>query len=245
MEYSQGGKSAAGRYEQLVSGRSTYEREGKESSKLTLPSLIPETTSGTRARIKTPFQALGAKAVNSLASKLLITLLPPSTAFFKLTIDQLKLMQEGQTEIQSEIDKGLRTYENALMDEIEVSNDRVAMFEALKHLIVGGNVLLYLTDKGLKVYPLSKFVCKRDSVGNVLEILTKESVNPQALPSSFLKQIKQKDNYDEKTMGDEIDIYTCVKRNGDDFMWHQECQGEKIPGTDGRSKVDVSPWILL
>ena len=153
MEYSQGGKTAAGRYEQLVSTRSTYEREAKESSKLTLPSLIPETTSGTRARIKTPFQALGAKAVNSLASKLLITLLPPSTAFFKLTIDQLALMQEGQSEVQSEIDKGLRTYENALMDEIEVSNDRVAMFEALKHLIVGGNVLLYLTDKGLKVYP--------------------------------------------------------------------------------------------
>ena len=245
MEYSQGGKTAAGRYEQLVSGRSTYEREAKESSKLTLPSLIPETTSGTRARIKTPFQALGAKAVNSLAAKLLITLLPPGTAFFKLVIDQLKLMQEGQSEIQSEIDKGLRAYENALMDEIEVSNDRVAMFEALKHLIVGGNVLLYLTDKGLKVYPLSKFVSKRDSVGNVLEILTKETINPQALPPDFLNQIKEKDNYDEKTMGDEIDIYTSIKRIGDDFMWHQECQGEKIPGTDGRSKVDVSPWILL
>ena len=189
MEYSQGGKTAAGRYEQLVSSRSTYEREAKESSKLTLPSLIPESATGTRARIKTPFQALGAKAVNSLASKLLITLLPPSTAFFKLTIDQLALMQEGQSEVQSEIDKGLRTYENALMDEIEVSNDRVAMFEALKHLIVGGNVLLYLTDKGLKVYPLSKFVCKRDSVGNVLEIITKETVNPQALPPDFFKKI--------------------------------------------------------
>ena len=245
MGYSQGGKTAAGRYEQLVSGRSTYEREAKESSKLTLPSLIPETTSGTRARIKTPFQALGAKAVNSLAAKLLITLLPPGTAFFKLVIDQLKLMQEGQSEIQSEIDKGLRAYENALMDDIEISNDRVAMFEALKHLIVGGNVLLYLTDKGLKVYPLSKFVSKRDSVGNVLEILTKETINPQALPPDFLNQIKQKDNYDEKTMGDEIDIYTSIKRIGDDFMWHQECQGEKIPGTDGRSKADVSPWILL
>tara|TARA_A100000164_G_scaffold106353_1_gene93549 strand:- start:2418 stop:4016 length:1599 start_codon:yes stop_codon:yes gene_type:complete len=245
MEYSQGGKTAAGRYEQLASARSTFEREAKDSSKLTLPSLIPESTTGTRARIKTPFQALGAKAVNSLASKLLIALLPPSTAFFKLTIDQLQLMQEGQTEIQSEIDKGLRAYENALMDEIEVSNDRVAMFEALKHLIVGGNVLLYLTDKGLKVYPLSKFVSKRDSVGNVLEIITKESISPKALPPKFLSQIQQKDNYDEKTMGDEIDIYTCIKRYGDDFMWHQECKGEKIPGSDGRSKADVSPWILL
>ena len=82
--------------------------------------------------------------------------------------------------------------ENALMDEIEVSNDRVAMFEALKHLIVGGNVLLYLTDKGLKVYPLEKFVSKRDEVGNVLEIITNETVHPQALPSDFLEMIKKK-----------------------------------------------------
>ncbi len=131
------------------------------------------------------------------------------------------------------------------MNEIEISNDRVAMFEALKHLIVGGNVLLYLTDEGLKVYPLSKFVCKRDAVGNVLEIITQESVSPNALSPEFLEQIKKKENYDEKTMDSDLDIYTYVKRVNDDFMWYQECKGEKIPGTDGNSKIDVSPWICL
>ena len=245
MEYTQQGKTAAGRYESLASARSTFLREAKESSKLTLPSLIPETTTGTKARIKTPMQALGAKAVNSLASKLLLALLPPSTSFFKFTIDQLSLIKEGQQELESELDKGLRMYENALMDEIEVSNDRTAMFEALKHLIVGGNVLLYLTDKGLKVYPLSKFVCKRDSVGNVLEIITKESVSPQALPKEFLENLQQKEGYEKQATGDELDIYTCIKRINDDHIWFQECQGQKIPNTDGRSKLDVSPWILL
>mgnify|MGYP003127193170 FL=1 len=246
MEYTTGGQTAAGRYEQLQSNRSTFLREAKESSKLTIPSLIPESATGTRSRIKTPFQALGARAVNSLSAKLLVALLPPSTPFFKLSIDSLALLKEGGQEgLETEIDKGLRTIENALMDEIEVSNDRVAMFEALKHLIVGGNVLLYLTDKGLKVYPLEKFVSKRDDVGNVLEIITKESVNAQALPLEFLNQIKKKENYDEKTMEDDLDIYTYVKRINDDHIWYQECKGEKIPGTDGRSKIDVSPWILL
>ena len=246
MEYTTGGQTAAGRYEQLQSNRSTFLREAKESSKLTIPSLIPESATGTRSRIKTPFQALGARAVNSLSAKLLVALLPPSTPFFKLSIDSLALLREGGQEgLETEIDKGLRTIENALMDEIEVSNDRVAMFEALKHLIVGGNVLLYLTDKGLKVYPLEKFVSKRDDVGNVLEIITKESVNAQALPLEFLNQIKKKENYDEKTMEDDLDIYTYIKRINDDHIWYQECKGEKIPGTDGRSKIDVSPWILL
>ena len=245
MEYSTQGQTAAGRYAQLQSSRSTFDREAKESSKLTIPSLIPESTTGTRAKIKTPFQAVGARGVNSLASKLLFALLPPSTAFFKLSIDSLELLKQGQEGLETEIDKGLRTIETALMNEIEISNDRVAMFEALKHLIVGGNVLLYLTDDGLKVYPLSKFVCKRDAVGNVLEIITQESVNPNALPSEFLEQIKKKENYDEKTMDSDLDIYTYVRRVNDDFMWYQECKGEKIPGTDGRSKVDVSPWITL
>ena len=246
MEYSnQQGQTAAGRYAQLQSARSTFDREAKESSKLTIPSLIPESTTGTRAKIKTPFQAVGARGVNSLASKLLFALLPPSTAFFKLSIDSLELLKQGQEGLETEIDKGLRTIETALMNEIEISNDRVAMFEALKHLIVGGNVLLYLTDEGLKVYPLSKFVCKRDAVGNVLEIITQESVSPNALSPEFLEQIKKKENYDEKTMDSDLDIYTYVRRVNDDFMWYQECKGEKIPGTDGRSKVDVSPWITL
>ena len=245
MEYSTQGQTASGRYAQLQSARSTFDREAKESSKLTIPSLIPESTTGTRAKIKTPFQAVGARGVNSLASKLLFALLPPSTAFFKLSIDSLELLKQGQEGLETEIDKGLRTIETALMNEIEISNDRVAMFEALKHLIVGGNVLLYLTDDGLKVYPLSKFVCKRDAVGNVLEIITQESIHPNALSPEFLEQIKKKENYDEKTMDADLDIYTYVKRVNDDFMWYQECKGEKIPGTDGRSKVDVSPWITL
>ena len=44
MEYSAQGTTAAGRYESMVGLRSTFDREAKESSKLTIPSLIPEST---------------------------------------------------------------------------------------------------------------------------------------------------------------------------------------------------------
>ena len=238
-------QTAVARYEQLESNRSTFLRRARDASKLTLPALIPESTTGNAAKLKTPYQAVGARGCNSLASKLLIALLPPSTPFFKLSIDSLALLQEGQEGLETEIDKGLRVIENALMNEIEVSNDRVAMFEALKHLIVGGNVLLYLTDKGLKVYHFDRYVCKRDDVGNILEIITKETIHPQALPSDFLELIRKKENYDAEDFDEDLDIYTCIKRYGDEFTWHQECQGERIPGTDGKSKIDVSPWICL
>ena len=46
-------------------------------------------------------------------------------------------------------------------------------------------------------------------------------------------------------MEGDLDIYTYIKRINDEHFWHQECKGEKIPNTDGRSKVEVSPWITL
>jgi len=241
--------TAAGLYEQMASERSTYLREGQESSKFTLPYLIPETAGGSgsrRSRIKTPYQSIGAAGVNSLAAKLLTGLFPTNIPFFKLVLDLIKIaQQEGGKEAIAEIDKALRKVEAALMREIEVSNDRVAMFEALKHLIVGGNVLLYLTDEGLQVYPLEKYVCRRDPNGNTLEIIIKETINGKALPADFLLKLQEKAKYTDQTVEEDLDIYTHVKRDGDFFNWHQECKGERIPNTEGRAKKDVNPFINL
>ena len=154
--------------------------------------------------------------------------------FFKLVLDKIKIAQEeAGAEAITEIDKALRKVENALMREIEVSTDRVAMFEALKHLVVGGNVLLYLTEEGLQVYPLEKYVCKRDATGNTIEIIIKETISAKALPPDFLENIKQKAEYTEKTLEEELDIYV---KGSDYFNYRQECKNEIIPNTEGRAK---------
>ena len=248
MEYSSPVGSAASLYEQYATERSSYLREGQESSKYTLPYLIPESvgsSTGRKAKIKTNYQGIGAAGTNSLAAKLLTGLFPTNVPFFKLVLDQIKIAQQGGSEAVTEIDKALRKVENALMREIEVSTDRVAMFEALKHLVVGGNVLLYLQKDGLQVFPLEKYVCKRDPTGNTLEIIIKETINAKALPADFLKNIQQKAQYTEKTLEEDLDIYTYVKRDGDYFNYHQECKNELIPNTEGRAKKDVSPFINL
>ena len=63
------------------------------------------------------------------------------------------------------------------MDFIAASSDRVVIHQALKHLIVGGNALLFMSKDGLKNYPLNRFVVNRDGNGNVIEIVTKELIN--------------------------------------------------------------------
>ena len=205
-------ETAEARYNKMQTERSTYERDGEEAAQLTIPSMYRRSKSKSE-KIKTPYQATGAKAVNTLAAKLLAVLLPPEQSMFQLTLDTLQLAKEGQPEFSSEIDKALRTYETAVNNEIDISNDRVALFEALKHLIVIGNVLLYVGEKGIKVYHIDRFVCQRDDVGNVIEIITKETVHINAFDDEFIENLQQKANYDEEQMIDEeIDVYTRVVR---------------------------------
>ena len=135
--------TAESRYNRMSQERSMYERDGEKAADLTIPSLYRRTKTKT-AEIKQPFQSVGAKAVNTLAAKLLAVLLPPEASMFQLTIDTLKLAETGQPEFMSEIDKSLRMYEAAVNNEIDISNDRVALFEALKHLIVVGLSLIHI-----------------------------------------------------------------------------------------------------
>ena len=63
--------------------------------------------------------------------------------------------------------------ERMVMDSIAASSDRVVIHQAIKHLIVGGNALIFMGKDGLKHYPLNRYVVERDGNGNVIEIVTK------------------------------------------------------------------------
>ena len=118
----------------------------------------------------------------NLSSKLMLALFPPQSPFFRLGIDDLVYKKLQQDPAQKEtIEQGLAQIEKAIMDNIEATSDRVNVYEALKQLIVGGNALLRLTDKGLRVYRLENYVVKRNPQGEVLKIIIKESISPTSL----------------------------------------------------------------
>ena len=97
------------------------------------------------------------------------------------------------------------------MNNIEISNDRVSIFEALKHLIIGGNVLLFVNSDGIRVFPLSHYVIERDPMGNVLEIMTKETVALKVLPETVQQEIYNQISPSEDE-SKTCDLYTCIKR---------------------------------
>ena len=167
--------NARERYNQLSSDRTQFLDTAVECSTLTLPYLIKDDLSNNpnhKSLIK-PWQSVGAKAVVTLAAKLMLALLPPQTTFFKLQVRDDKLGEEIPPEIRSELDLSFSKMERIIMDYIAASNDRVVVHQALKHLIVGGNSLIFMGKDGLKNFPLNRYVVNRDGNGNVLEIVTK------------------------------------------------------------------------
>ena len=127
--------------------------------------------------MKTPWQSVGAKGVVTLASKLMLALLPPQTTFFKLQVRDDKLGEELDPAIRSEIDLSFSKIERMVMGYINSSNDRTVIHQAMKHLIVTGNSLIFMGKDGLKNYPLNRYVLERDGDGNVIEIVTKELIS--------------------------------------------------------------------
>ena len=170
------------RYSKLSTNRTQFLDTAVECSELTLPYLVQRDLSQrNRVNITQPWQSVGAKAVVTLAAKLMLAMLPPATTFFKLQVRDDKLGEEFPPEIRSELDLSFSKMERMVMDYIAASSDRVVVHQALKHLIVSGNALIYMGKDGLKHYPLNRYAVSRDGNGNVIEIVTKELISRQIL----------------------------------------------------------------
>ena len=234
--------TAKSRYDNLSSDRSQFLSEAQDATKLTLPYLIRghEENSKGMKQLKTPWQSVGAKGVVALASKLSLSLVPPQTSFFKLQLDESQLGEEFGPEIKSELDLSFAKIERTILDAIAASDDRVVIHQALQHLVVGGNALIFMAKTGLKLYPLNRYVIERDGNGDVIEIITKERINKDLIPN-----YDAKDTVTDEEDDNEIDVYTHVKRDNNRFIWHQEVDGKRLPNSQGKSPIDSTPWLPL
>ena len=237
--------TAKSRYDALSSGRTQYLDTAVRCSELTLPYLIQrDEMRSSHKTLTQPWQSVGAKAVVTLASKLMLALLPPQTTFFKLQIKDDKLGTELPAEIRSELDLSFAKLERMVMDSIAASSDRVVIHQAIKHLVVGGNALLFMGKEGIKHYPLNRYVVERDGNGNVIEIVTKELINKKLLPVDIVKDPLMVVEESTNQSGD-VEVYTHCKLDNNRWVWHQEVYDKKIPGTEGKAPRDASPWLVL
>ena len=206
------------KYSMLSSGRTQFLDTAVECSELTLPYLVRQDDDATGKRtLLQPYQSVGAKAVVTLAAKLMLAILPPQTAFFKLQMREDKLGEQFDPALKSEMDLSFSKIERLIMDYIAASSDRVVVHQALKHLIVSGNALIFMAKDGLKHYPLNRYVVERDGNGNVIEIVTKEMVSRKVLGISPPPTDSPNGEYGDTE--DDAEVYTCVRMDESSGNW--------------------------
>ena len=239
--------TARKRYDALAGFRSEYLSQADTSARLTLPYLIrdEEQHRGGVRDLPTPWQSVGAKGVVTLASKLMLALMPIQTSFFKLQLDDSQLGEEIPPQVKTELDLSFAKIERTIMEAIAASDDRVTIHQALKHLVVAGNALIFMGKDGLKLYPLNRFVIDRDGNGNVIEIVTKEKIAKKLLADQEPDIIEEMQGIDPDDDREDCDVYTHVKRDGNRFVWHQEVFDKILPKSLGKAPIDTNPWLHL
>jgi hypothetical protein len=240
--------TAASRYQALETKRQPFLDRARTSVELTIPSLLPKDGHNETTALYTPYQSIGARGVNNLASKLLLALLPPNSPFFRMAVDDFTLEEITQRpDARAEVEKALNKVERAVQGEIEGSAIRVSTYEGIKHLL-HGNVLLHLPEAGgLRVFQLDKYVTLRDPEGFVLEIITKEIVAPSTLSPEILGLLEDQktDEGTQSSVEKNLSLYTWIKWDGAKYTTHQEIQNKKIAGTEGSFPADILPWLPL
>ncbi len=239
----------ASMYQACFGEREAYLNRARDCARLTIPTLIRDSGDSYSTTYETPFQSIGARGVNHLASKLLLTLLPPNAPFFRLMVDDFDVEKLVGPEQRGPVEEGLAKVERSAMQEVETMALRVPMFEAIKHLITTGNCLLYMPEDqdGMRVFHLDRYVVKRDPMGNLLYVITKENLDAKTISKEAREVLglPSPEETSPETKQKPFELYTYVCDKGDHWHIHQEIGRVPIPDSYGKYPKDKNPFIPL
>ena len=236
--------TARERYLQLAKARNEVLRQAREAAKVTIPGLIPEEGSSNPHDVAVqPYTSLGARGVNNLSAKLLLSQFPPERPFFRQEIDADILTELGAQRGDAEAQLAGISRKAMLLSEPH----RPLWMEVFRHLIVAGNMLVYapLDGLSLRLWRLDQYVVRRNAKGQMLEAITREEVYPSELDPATVAATKIEFDPEKPDSDKIVDLYTYVKRVGDSIEHFEEINGFEVPGSRGKAKVDEAGWQAL
>lgn len=250
---------AKARYEQLANIRRPYLDRARLYATLTIPYLMPPEGHNETSELPTPYQSVGSMGVNTLASKLVLSVFPTNSLFFRLDIDdntedELKAFAEeagiDPANVSQEIRENLAKTERVAQKWLEGTALRVVNGVLMKHLISSGSYLVQCDmakkEPVVRGFRMDQYVSNTSPEGQLLELIIKEMVDPETLDEEFKKTL----NLNLTTMGP-IDrpslqeMYTGIKLEGKTYKVHQEINGVLIPGSEGSYPKDRLPYLPL
>lgn len=238
-------ETAKSRYAKLEGDRRPYTDRAEKCAKYTIPMAFPKDTDSSSTNYETPYQSIGARGVNNLTSKLMLALFPPNAPFFRLALgDDIENALGDDSTTKQQWEEALSKLERKITSYMETHQIRTTANEALLQLVIAGNVCVFLppAEGGMRIYRLNSYVVSRDGIGNVLEIIAKESVAYGALPPEAQSAIGESGVVDADRA---YDVYTHTYLEGDVYKSYQEVEGAIIKGSEQEYPKDKSPWIPL
>lgn len=228
-------ETAKARYTLMKAKRDPYLRRARDCASLTIPALMPPEGHSATAQLPEPYQGLGARAVVSLASRLMVAMYPPGKPSFKLDIPPETRIKSGEMAVNVDITQGLVLSEQLIQAEIERKQWRRSTNLAIQYLLVTGNSLEFMQpDNTIRVFRLDQYCVSRDMMGVVKEIITEEYLSPEALPDKA-KAMVSADDFSQNS----VPLYTHVKiaKDGEGYDVYQEINGQVVPESKGSYKV--------
>jgi len=254
-------KSLQSQYRLLEQARWEFIETGHACSVLTIPSVQPRENMS-RTELPQNFQSIGARGVNNLSSKLMLSLFPPTLPFMRLELSpdaKAALVEESGEEasrVISEIEASLHLLEQQALSEFDTEGWRPALSEAMRLLVVTGNALIYDRPGGKSpvTADLRHFVVERDPDNRLRTVILRQGIGredaEQRLGHELSKEQLAATSYDVAIEGgvnkDVLDLYTGARRlpNGK-FEFFQEIAGEPVAGTLREVKQEDLPLMPL
>lgn len=255
------------RWDELEVRKSNLKSRCEQYAKWTLPYLYPYNGANESTEFVISYDSIGARGVNHLANKIVMTLFPSQTAFFRLKIDsemqaQIKaLMVQGsldpeQAEAQltaalAKVDEELVTAEKAANEKMDMVAYRPQAVMAAKHLIVTGNSLMFHPEKGaVQQIGLKDYCVVRDISGEVIELMTRDCKAFETFAPAVQARLKDRhlNHTTMKPYQDKSDviIYTQVRLENDGKYHMYQCADFVLLDTEGAVwPKDKLPWIVL
>jgi len=236
-------QSAASLYATLSAKRNDALVKARECSRLTITGLIPADGASEHSIVQQPYSSVGAQRVSNLSSRLLMSLFPVSIPFFQYRLSPESMRLLAPDEI-PEASQRMAELGYAIYDLMDSAVIRQTLTEAIKHLVVGGNVLIYIApDRQARLYRLDQYVVRRDTFGHPLNIIVRECVYPSELSEEIRLACKIKD---PTSVGEQrVDVYTVVERVGDKAVQYQEINGIEVPDSRGEVADLDKGWLAL
>lgn len=229
-------------YERLSNDRAPYITRAERNAQYTIPAVFPKGSDNSSTDYATPYQSVGARGVNNLSAKLMLAMMPVGTPFYKLAINEYALKQTNP-DVVTQAQIGLSMVERVGMRYLEGIGFRPTASELMKQLVVAGNGLIYMPpgEMKTKLYRLHSYVVERDSLGDVLQIIAKDTATYATLPEEVRNKLPAGD-YQPST---KVEIYTHTYRDHESGQWlsYQEAEGVVVQGTENTYPAKGNPWI--